>query len=373
MADEPISATIINGLLDADAARYRQFPTRPSGIFIKAVVDHIKATGQPETFNGLYHGKLPKDAKYQILWKIIIDGKKRPNADMAPCPMCTPNRFLDGVLAWFPDLQIAAVIGHCCADHANDAEREFKIAELKRREEDYLLACLPHLDAKAIVIDNLRSAADEALRIYRIFRKRCPGIQQHLREIKQRNGGRLRVTEVLRSNEDEKGQDYFGPAGFRGRGGSEAETRDHDLGIMKGRTALIRDYNPIKELDHIKRLLESYVFTGDENNALEFIVTMTDRQRHAAVAIMQEIDSHYVKFILRLKDFESFFSRENVEQLCRYGNHPHNHFPFDAKYETIRGRPRITFRHRGHECQVIIGSAIGDANFQWEAATFNKT
>lgn len=237
---------------------------------------------------------------------------------------------------------------------------------------DFLLASLPRLDAKLNVIRNLQPAAAEALRIYRSFRKKCSSIQRHLRQVKQHSGGRLRVTEILWSKENEEDRDYFGPAGFRGRAGSETETRDHELGILKGMTALIGEYNPVKELSHITRLLESYVFTGGEENAIDFIVTMSDNQRRAAVALMQEIDRHYVKFILRLKDFESFFSRENIEVLHRYGNHPHNQFSFDANYETIRGRPRVTFRHKGRDCQLLIGSAIGNANFQWEAASFDS-
>lgn len=369
MTEELITWPPFQNVLDSTAP-YRRFATSPSGIFIKEVVEHIRATGRPETFKGLYHGKIPKDAKYSILWKIQIDGKKRLGGDMAPCPMCTPNRFLDGVLAWFPNLQIAAVIGHCCADHANQAEREFKKSETKRQQEDYLLAALPHLDSKIDVICHLQPAATEALRIYRSFRKRSSGIQRHLRQVKQSTGGRLRVTEILWSKEHEEDRDYFGPAGFRGRSGSEVETRDHELGTLRGMTAVIGDYNPVSELENIRRQLESFVFRGDEEAALDFVVELDDAKRRAAVAIMQEIDRYYIKFIKRLKDFENFFSRENIELLRQYGNHPHNQFSFDAKYEVIRGRPRITFHYQGRDHQLVIGNEIENANFNWEAASY---
>jgi hypothetical protein len=354
------------------ASPIRRFRTRPTGTFIEEVVAHIKRTGQPETIEALYHGRLPSNAKYRILRKIEIDGKKRPNGDLAPCPMCTPNRFLSGAIVWLYDLQVCAVIGHCCAEHASEAEREFKREEKKRYEEDYLLLALPTLDQKKSVLSALEPDTREALCVYRKFRKGCRLLQTHLRHLNRTGEGRLLITEVLQNSDSEEESDYFGPAGFKGRGAGGTETRDHDFGHLTGATALLSNYNPVDELAHIKRQIDSFEFSGSEENALDFIVSMTPQQRQAAVAIFQEIDASYVKFITRLLDFLSFFDRENVERLHRYGVHQLNNFPFEARYEIWKQYPRIVFRLRSQETSIVIGIFADQLNFRWEAPVVQK-
>jgi hypothetical protein len=359
--------------LDPFASTARIFRSRPSGVFVEEFIAHVKQTGQPETFEGLYHGRLPSNTKYRILRKFDIDGKKRQSADMAPCPMCTPNRFLHGALVWLYELQMAAAIGHCCAEHANEAEKAFKHEEERRRQEDYLLVALPWLDRKKAVIEQLQPAAKEALRVHRKLRKGCGRLLQHLRHLIKLSGGRLYVIENLRSSEDEASGDYFGPAGFRGRGSGQIETRDHDLGHLNGTTALLSAYNPTKELAHVKRQVESFDFTGNEEEALNFIVSMTPEQKRAAVAIFQEIDRHYLKFIARLVDFSNFFERGNIEALHRYGTHPLNTFKFRATYDSWKGLPQVRFSTGGSETSIVIGLDVDNLNFRWEAPLFEKS
>jgi hypothetical protein len=131
----------------------------------------IADTGQPELIPALNHGAIPKDTKYSILRKVHIDRKKRPNRDMAPCPMCTKNRFLHGSLVFLYELGVSTVIGHCCADQVDIAEREYKAGRLQHWQEDYLLGALPHVSDKLDTVNQLAPFAQELQRVYRIIRR----------------------------------------------------------------------------------------------------------------------------------------------------------------------------------------------------------
>jgi hypothetical protein len=156
---------------------WRPFKDRPTGIWIDETVQRIKQTAVPEDIESLFRNQIPKDAKFRTLKHLItIDGKKRPKGDHAPCPMCTPNRFLTGSLVWFYDLQFCAFIGNCCAndDVLAEAEKERKWRERRDDEESYLLAALPLVGPKLKVLESLKSVALEATRSYRKIRTGVP-------------------------------------------------------------------------------------------------------------------------------------------------------------------------------------------------------
>jgi hypothetical protein len=90
--------------------------------------------------------------------------------------------------------------------------------------------------------------------------------------------GRLEKTQIIRDEQNEN-DDYFGPAGFKGRGKDGIETRDFTFGSFNGHIAVIKDYNPIKELETMNRKLLAIAAHGSEGEALNFIVKMTERER----------------------------------------------------------------------------------------------
>jgi hypothetical protein len=284
--------------------------------------------------------------------------------------MCAPNKFLSGALVWFPELQCCAIIGHCCAgkEARDEAAREHKWRAKRDYEESTLLAGLPLLADKAQTLKLLRPAAEEARRIYRRFRKDVPTIHQHLRTLKTQCGGYLTVTELVESPRGPRG--YQGPMGFRGN--SDEETREIELGVLTGLTALIRDYNPVTELNHVTGVLESMEARPGEEAAMEFIVSMSEAQRRAAVAILQEIDRGYAKFISKIRDFSQFFTRENIDRIHAYGMHPANPFTIEAKFELIHRRPRILMRHHGERCQLLITVQIDEVHFPWPTLLTNN-
>jgi hypothetical protein len=289
---------------------------------------------------------------------------------MADCPMCTPNRFLSGALVWLPELQCCAVIGHCCADKEarDEAEREFKQRTKRDYEEEYLLRGLPLLPQKAAVLTQLRPAAEETRRLFRKLRREVPTVQKHLRDLKTRKGGHLILYEILSGAEDEMGSDYVGPSGFRGRGGSEVNSRDIEFGILAGMTAVTQDYNPVKDLDEIQRALESLGDLPTEEAVMDFICAMDERRRSAAVAILQMIDKRHARFVEKVADFTRFFTDENIARIHAYGTHTLNPFSIEAKLENVYGQRRLTIRHKDEISKLMLPSQAHDIDHRWPVA-----
>jgi hypothetical protein len=281
--------------------------------------------------------------------------------------MCTTNRLLSGALVYLPGLQCCAVIGHCCADkeQRDQAEREYKRRTLRDYEETLLLTTLPLIPARAISLGRLRPAAEEARRLYRKFRKEARSVHGHLRELKARRGGYLNVTELIEGEREDDDVQNYGPTGFSRRRKDDALTREIEFGMFAGQIAVIKDFNPVKELDDALRILLSLDVTPTEEHTLEFIVGMTEKQRHAAVAIIEAIDSERRKLIARLHNCAQFFARENIEPINSYGSHPSNPFPIEAKYDVFRGQPRVAIKHRGELCLLLVGQQLNAIEFEW--------
>jgi len=281
--------------------------------------------------------------------------------------MCSPNKFLSGALVFLPELKCCAVIGHCCAgkEQRDEAEREYRWRTQRDYEENLLLTTLPIIPKRGEVLGKLRPAAEEARRLYRKFRREAHAVHGHLRELKARRGGFLVVTELLDKN---KNAEIYGPKGFSRSGGEEL-TREIEIGVFGGQSAVLKDYNPVKELDNVVRILSSLDATPTEEQALEFIVSMSEAQRRAAVAIIEGIDGAYGRFLEKLKDFGNFFTRENIELINAYGTHQSNPFRIEARYETIRGLPRVCIQHWSERCQLLLGQQLYDVNFEWPQPT----
>jgi hypothetical protein len=339
--------------LFAEARDRRRFvePPLSSDEFVARLVGHLKRTGQPETFPGLYYGHIARDARFTIVRKITIDRRKRPDGDMAPCPRCgCGDKFLEGALAHFPSLQCCAVVGHCCADKTigAEADREYQRRTAREQAEDFLLSAVPLVARKLDILCKMAPAAGEALRVYRKFRKEASKIQRHLRAL-NRSGGVLRVAE-------------------RARDRAHFETHDRVFGPLEGTTALISKYDPVRELEAIRMLLADYAGGTTAEATFNYIVSLTadEDRRLDAHARLRAADQIWDKFSARLRDFRRFWARDNLERLDAYGAHPDSPFSFQATYELVQGRPRVTFRHRQHECRILLGAVLDEAELdEW--------
>ena len=345
---------------------WRRFTSRPLVPFIDEVIRHLNETAQPETFEALYRNPIPKDVQFFILKPdIVLDGRKRPNGDLAPCPMCTPNKYLTGSLIHIPSMECVAVIGHCCAEKESiaKAEREYKVRAKLKAEEDYLLACLPLINQRMEVLIGLRPYAKEAMRLYRRFRHRVPAVHSLLRSTKHQYRGHLMLSEIIRG-EDESKVDYFGPSGFKGHGSGAVESREVNFGLLAGSIAVINDYKPVNDLETLIRQLESVQQPPTEEAVVEFICNVSNEQRRAAVAILRIVDAGVKRFVARLTEFFQFFTPENIATVNAFGTSPLNHLRFTAIYEQYR-RPHVTIKQGQGVCLLAVEHLFDPNAFRW--------
>jgi hypothetical protein len=248
---ESAGASSVKSKAEKSTLPFRQFKDRPTAVFVDSIMTQLRETAQPELIEDLFRNAIPKDVKFfTIRPDIVINGKKRPEGDHAPCPMCSPNKFLRGSLIYIPSMQCCAIIGHCCAGRESRAAaaREYTWRTKRDHEESYLLNNLALVPARMKVLQELEPVCMEARRLYRRLRKDCPKIQHQLREVRRNHGGHLVLTEIIRGGEEDENNDYAGPAGFKGRS-SDIETREHDFGIFAGATATVKNFDPVQDLN----------------------------------------------------------------------------------------------------------------------------
>jgi len=348
------SANSVSSAANRPALPYRQFKDWPTEIFISESLLHLKLTGEPETFEAFFRNTIARDARFRIIRDVEIDRRKRPRGDYAPCPMCTTNKFLRGSLVYLPEMQCVAVIGNCCADKetAADAAREYRARSQQTYQENLLLDRLPQVAAQLERLKGFRESARDATALYRRFRRHAGRIQVQLRTVRKNHGGQLVLSEIIRSAEDEDESDYFGPAGFRGRGRSETQSREHNFGTMDGGIITINNYDPTAELEFAIRQLESLGETPSEEGIIDFICSLDIPKRRAAVAILEAAEKGTRKFLHRLGDFLSFFTPTNAQRLNAYGKSQHNAAPFEVEYGAVKGLPTLLFRFGKERCSL---------------------
>lgn len=304
-----------------DNLTYRTFASMPLPAFVQQVRAQLLEHGQPEMISDLRHAHIDKNEYFEILCEIDIDPLKRPEADLAPCPMCQPNKFLRGRLCYFPRLQCCAIIGHCCAnkEHSAAAERRFKEASVLKWQEDYFLAAMPLIPEKLRVLRVMSAKAAEVQAVHRKFRKDGNETMMLLRDA-VKGGGQLQIHFEL-----ERAASGTGPQGFRG-GNRVFDTVDY--GVLEGTVAIRAKYDPVAEVEHMLQRLTVWNVGESEEQVIEAIASMNQRQRNTGYAVLTDIDhSKWPKFARAIEDFLKFFEPENLTRLKRWGADTRNSTP----------------------------------------------
>jgi hypothetical protein len=341
----------------------------PSSILQDQWMKFIAETGQPELIQELNHGPIPKDANYKILKRVDIDRKKRPNRDMVACPMCyAKNKFLRGSLVFLYDLNTSAVIGRCCADNVDMAERAYNADRLLRWQEDYLLDALPYVTEKIETVNQLRPFAEELQRIHRKIRRDASSFHGTLRSLKDRNNARISLFENVEGPTD---HDYVGPAGFAGAR-SKRGAREIFFGALRGTTVAIHDYKPVVELDDVQRNLSVFDFAKCEDSIVDFISGLSAKDRKVAVAALQIADKNFAKFERRARDVLEFFSRENIATLNEFGAHNLNPAPFSIELRPKGPKRNLSINSTIDRCFVVIDAQIFELAHKWTEIAYRK-
>jgi hypothetical protein len=284
---------------------------------------HLKETGQPETFPGLYWGRLRANEPFEILADFAVDLKKRPERNYVPCPMCkAKEKFLEGSLVFVFSRRCIAIIGHDCAaaEVRHEARSKKKQADKRQQQEDFLLSRLQRVPGMLKKVREMIKVAGEIESIHRAFRRGAPDIQRMLREVRK-NGGELKVTEVVEND--------AATSGPRTKG---AIVRDHNLGHLIGAQAVASSLSLTAPLRALEQWLIPFDGCRDEHAALDKTIQLLDiNEAEKAVDYIGEADRRIAKLTFEMAQFCQFFSAANIDGIRNWAVHPLQQNPFEVE------------------------------------------
>ena len=348
----------------AERPRFRTYKDMPGSYLREAFIAHIRATGTPESFPGIHPGPIDKAEPFCKLTDFSIDRGRRPGGDMAFCPMCHQlNKILQGSLIYLTRIRAVAAIGHECAVRENRAaaEKDYRARRDRETWEDYLIGSLPHVAAKLAAINVVRPAADEATRVVRRLQKDAPGAVRQLRETNRTHGGQLIIAETIDATIAR-----IGPSGFQGANGRQ--TRDIMFGLLIGTTAIITNYNPARELDQIGAILEKCPMCTTEEEALEAVCQLTEKDCKWTATNLRETDRSFRRFQSRIADFCSFFTTDNIARIDAWTRHPEHPSPFRITRRQEFGSVTLSISGYEDRLKVSVAPVIEDYRAEWPFA-----
>lgn len=260
------SASLLVSRREDAEAPYRE---KPSSYEVERFAQHVRKTGQPETFDKIERNPPPENSTPVVLRKFDVDRKLRPNGDEAPCAICSPFHpkcLHDMLLVWYPEEGVIRAIGPECGQRlTNSAAYKTAIADYERSErrriaETTIEALLPASNSLSSEFEAMKPAIAEVTRLHKKLRRHGRPVVEILKKHKDTNG-RL-VLEVLDEHrgpgEDDTKNEWIGPAGYRSSHGSSS-LRSHtvNFGPLMGRPLLAEKLEHDKFLDNYQSLAKT--------------------------------------------------------------------------------------------------------------------
>lgn len=326
----------------ADESPAKIYTTRPSDNVISAFLEHVRKTGQPETFPTICRTKPEPDSRPVFLRHgIDVDRKLRPEGDAAPCPICSPRapKYLhNGYLVWFPSESVIRSIGPECGDAFfggsvfSDALSELALVERERIVVDFLTKNFCKVLHMIVVLEMTRAAAAEAGRLHAQFRKEAPQILKRLRYVKT-NGGALKVSVSI--DRKEVDDDYIeGPRGF-GKAGSAYDSQDIEFGYLPKTTMLLALFDPVSELKEVSDLVSELPRFDDDYEAFKWVADRSDNLAFLEdlAGKLRSCSEKFIKLADRLHRVGDFFSKDLFQAMDAWGQHEASAFDMSAECE----------------------------------------
>jgi hypothetical protein len=340
-------------------ATYRESPFH----IIEDFKTHVKETFTPETFPGLYWGRLRTNEPFEILHQFAVDRKRRPLGDYIPCPMCRKKeKFLKGSLVFVFRRQCVAIIGHDCAaaEVKHAALRKKKADDTRRHQEDFLIARLVQVPSMLIAIEALKSIATEIEDIFHSFRSGAPSIQKALRQIRK-TGGDYTLVEIV-DNEAARYDDRL----------PKKVARDIYFGSMQGDALVRASCKFLVELRKYEQWLLSFAGCEDETAAMNMTIGLLER-KEAAKAV-QYIGTagrklEWLRYEMAAACY--FFAEEHIGALGKWGRDRLQPSPFEVERQlrndgtTVVISRRATKDFEGEYARFFLSSELAswaDAN-----------
>lgn len=282
---------------------YREPPYHIRDEFIK----HVKETYQPETYPGLYWGRLRGNEPFEIIQGFAVDRKKRPNGEYIPCPMCGKReKFLEGSLVYIFARQCVAIIGHDCASaevkHAAFSKK--RKDDERRQHEDFLMARLVKVPEMLRELEAMKRIATELERIFHKFKREAPTIHKALRQIRK-SGGDYVLTEMV----DNQAVDFDPRL-------PKKVARNAYFGILRGDAMVAAKCTFLTDVRRYEQWLLSFDGCDDEEKAMEATIGLLERNEAVtAVKYIGEAGRQLPKLKQAMSEACSFFSDTHVADL----------------------------------------------------------
>jgi hypothetical protein len=327
--------------------KIHQYLSRPSESLVTAFLDHVRRTGSPETFPTICRTKPNAESRPIFLRRFDVDRRKRPNGDMAPCPICSPNdpKFLhEGYFVWYPDEGVIRGIGPECGDTVfggslyAEAKDQFDREERERQAVEFLEKNLQKILSMIMALEAIRPAAQEATRLYSDFKRTAPTIHKVLRQVKGA-GSTLKVSVVT----ERKDNRTDGPRGF-GKRNSDYDSHDIVLGQLPDTALLYSSFDPLEDFQEIQQLLFSLPQFMSSEAAFSWICDQSDQVENLEKVcdLLRDASRRYVKLSGKLDSVLLLFSEELFQRLDQWGQHDANDFDLPNIRDEEKSGLRIT-------------------------------
>lgn len=311
--------------------------------------EHVRTTGMPESSHFISNSPTSDLDGAEILTEFQIDRKKRPNLDLAPCPICSPfsPKYLNGYLVWFPNERVTRAIGRECRRTVSNkwdrAQRAFKIKKQNEAREKYLEAKLWRLPQLIADGESVLGVCNSHYKIWKSFRVECPAVVQGLRT--HLSSGRLTVSE---KRTEKSGQ------GMKTSTGSTMYTEVF-IGLASGQTVVKAKFDHHKKLAKKLETAKVFDFGSDQGEVFLKICDMNKAEQIATEKVIKETEKILSKSAGYMEDFRLFFQAENISLLNKWASHANSalklHFDITPTKKTLK----ITSREFGFSQISIVG------------------
>ncbi|GGX50169.1 hypothetical protein GCM10007385_18190 [Tateyamaria omphalii] len=312
---------------------------KPSPNMIASFKDHVRKTGQPETYSLITTKQAFDLDNAEILAEFQVDRKKREDLRAVPCPICSPTspKYLAGYLVWFPQERVIRAIGRECGKRINEKwDREqyaFKKRQQQEAREEYLEANLHLLPNLLLDYSAELARADAQETVWLAMRRENPAIAQYLRS--GMRSGYLSVSERLNSRSGIAMTTSAGASKFR-------EVR---IGFCVGQSFVASKNELAKKLKQQLEMLSLFDFGNEPNRCFLAICDMTTAEMEKAERAIKRSKVVLDQARSRLDDFESFFSSQNIDLINQWAGHPSSELNFQLEIANNGNR----FKVRSHE------------------------
>lgn len=267
------------------------FEEKPSLDFRTQFLAHTKRTGNPETFAGLYLGKIQKGEPFRLLCDFDVSREKRPD-DEVPCPICwQPSQFMHGWLAWFHERGWVACIGPTCADRLQEALDEFQKTEELHLIDNELQRLLPLTVAWRSELQLAKAAAEKIDALKSDFNKFGRVCKTPLKPV-YKQGGEL-------SADIDGRKQVFG----RLAGGD----------ILEGRSVFSQP------IDKALSLAVKHACADDDQSVTRRVLELSARGLSKSTRDeLREIKKLYMAAVSHMNAYKSFFEPRNLNAVAKW-------------------------------------------------------